>query len=217
MYYDFADIIARARIAMDENRQGEPLDGMGDVNTLTLDELLRQKIPEAMRICMLNAPTELLGEGEAFADSIQWESAEGYGMGEIVLPDDFLRLLTFQMSDWDLPVTEAITEVHPLYLRQKSRFRGIRGNPQKPIVAVVHKPIGLVLEFYSCESGEGCCVKMARYIPTPRIDTEEDKIDIPDKLVDVVVNYTGYLVAALLGQEVTANSCKETANKLMGA
>ena len=216
MYYDFDDVIARVRVAMDENRQAETLDGMGDTNTLTLDELIRKKIPEAARVVVMNAPTELVGEGEAFGDSIQWESAEGYGMGEISLPLDFLRLLTFQMSDWDCPVTEAITETHPLYIQQRSRIRGIAGNPQRPVVAIVHKPIGLVLEFYSCESGEGCCVKMARYIPTPLIDEEEDRIDIPDKLVDVVVNYTAYLTCALLGQNDTASACREVANRLMG-
>ena len=216
MYYDFSDIIARVRVAMDENRQADELDGMGDASTLTTDEVIRSKVPEALRVVLMNAPVELIGEGDAFGESIQWESAEGYGMGEIVLPDDFLRLLTFQMSDWSVPVTEASTETHPLYLRQRSRIRGISGNPQRPVVAIVHKPIGLVLEFYTCESGEGCCIKMARYIPIPRIDTEMDMVSIPDKLLDVVINYTAYLVCALLGQTETAAACKELANRLMG-
>lgn len=198
MEYNVTDIQRDVRIALNENDASDKLAEFGDVDTLSLDELIKSKIVDAVRAVELQAPLSLLDRGEPFAKKIWWEDEVGVGKGYIQLPDDFMRLVTFQMSDWSHAVTTAITEESPLYARQGSRYGGIRGNPQNPVVAVIHHPTGLVLEFWSCMAGEGVSVHKARYIPIPRI-TSDDRIDISEKLVQSVVYYAAYLTAQSLG------------------
>ena len=160
----------------------------------------------------------LLGSGKAFGETIGWDMQAGYGSGHIVLPADFLRLIVFQMSDWSMPVTLAIDETSPLYSRQKSRYAGVRGNPQRPVVAIVQQPIGSVLEFYSCEQGEHVYIKMARYAPLPKKYTlnEEEVIELPEKLIRPVVYCAAYLVALAQQHIDLAKSCKAVCEELLG-
>lgn len=199
-------------MALDENVDSSALSGLGDVDTLKLDEIVESKVVDAARIIETNAPAHLLDSGKAFGESIGWDGQPGYGAGYIHLPDDFMRLVCFQMSDWDYAVTIAITEDSPQYQMQRSRFAGVRGNPQKPVVAITSQPIGLVLEFFSCYSGENAFIKKARYIPMPRI--RNGKIELCEKLRRAVVYYTAYLAALSLGDGDAAAALLATAREL---
>lgn len=197
MNYNVEDIKREVRIALDQNNSSTPLLDIGDIDTLTLEEIIESKIADAARTVLRDAPLHLLDGGVSFGESIGWFSREGIGGGSILLPADFLRLVAFQMSDWSYPVVTAITEDNPLYALQSSRYGGIKGNPQKPIVALSQQPIGLVLEFYSCTAGEGVYVKRATYIPIPIIKSGE--IAFCEKLKPAVIYYTAYLVALSIG------------------
>lgn len=213
MEYNVSDLTRDVRVAIDMNMSSAPLSSLGDVDTLSLDEIIVSKIEDAARMVESGAPVYLLGSGEPFGASIGWDSEEGYGSGHIVLPQDFLRLVSYEMSDWSMAVTSVITEDDPLYARQRSRFPGIRGCPQKPVVAVVSRPVGLVLEFYSCTAGEGVYVKRARYIPVPKISG--GKIDLPEKLRSAVVYETAYLTALSVGNGDVAAAMLNNAKELM--
>lgn len=212
MEYLVENIIKEAKVALDENVSSTALADIGDIDTLTNDEIIASKVVDAARIVMVNAPVHLLDSGRAFGESIGWDGQPGYGAGYIHLPDDFMRLVCFQMSDWDMAVTVAITEDSPLYQMQRSRFGGVRGNPQKPVVAITSQPIGLVLEFFSCYSGESAFIKKARYIPMPRI--RNGKIELCEKLKPAVVYYTAYLAALSLGNGDAAAALLATAREL---
>lgn len=209
MEYAVSDLVREIRVALDQNMSSEALSELGDVDTLSLDDLIDSKIEDAARIVVQSAPAALLGSGKSFGDTITWEMYAGYGSGQITLPDDFLRLIVFQMSDWSMPVTLAIDEASPLYSRQHSRYPGVRGNPQRPVVAIVQQPVGSVLEFYSCTQGSGVYVKMARYAPIPKKHTVSNvvKIDVPEKVVRAVVYYAAYLVA--LAQQQTGQQSEQ--------
>lgn len=204
MEYGVEDLKREIRIAIDQNMTSTQLSELGDVDTLSLDDIIESKVAPAARIVEQIAPAYLLDSGRAFAETISWKSQEGFGMGYVQLPDDFLRLVTFQMSDWDYAATVPITEQDPLYEQQHSRYPGIRGCPQKPIVALVQQPIGLVLEFYSCSAGSGVYVKRARYIPIPRI--VDDKIELCEKLKPSIIYYAAYLTALSVGDKELAES-----------
>lgn len=212
MEYLVENIIKEVKVALDENVDSSALSGLGDVDTLKLDEIIESKVVDAARIIESNAPAHLLDSGKAFGESIGWDGQPGYGAGYIHLPDDFMRLVCFQMSDWDYALTMAITEDSPLYQMQRSRFAGVRGNPQKPVVAITSQPIGLVLEFFSCYSGESAFIKKARYIPMPRI--RNGKIELCEKLKRAVVYYTAYLAALSLGNGDAAAAMLATAREL---
>lgn len=212
MEYNVNDIVVEAKVALDENVDSTALSGLGDVDTLKLDEIIESKVVDAARVIESNAPAYLLDSGKAFGESIGWDGQPGYGAGYIHLPDDFMRLVCFQMSDWDYAVTVAITEDSPQYQMQRSRFSGVRGNPQKPVVAITSQPIGLVLEFFSCYSGDNAFIKKARYIPIPRV--RNGKIDLCEKLRRAVVYYTAYLAALSLGNGDAAAAMLSTAREL---
>lgn len=213
MQYKVADIIRDIRVVLDENMVSSPLSGISDSGTLCLDEIIRSKIADAARIVEISAPSHLLDRGEAFSTSIHWSSQVGFGSGSTHLPDDFMRLISFQMSDWSHAVTVAISETDPEYALQSSRYPGVRGCPQRPVVAIIHQPIGLVLEFYSCMSGDRAHVKRARYLPLPRII--DDEIRLCEKLYRSIIYYAGYLVSSCLGDTSAASSMLNTSQSLM--
>lgn len=213
MIFKVDDLKREIRIALDQNMNSKPLLDIGDIDTLSLDDIIVSKIEDAARLVMRDAPLHLLDGGKAFGESIHWFSREGVGGGYIALPSDFLRLVSFQMSDWSYPVNVAITEDHPLYPLQSSRYAGIKGNPQKPVVALSTQPIGLVLEFYSCEAGEGVYVKRATYLPIPKI--EGGQIIFSEKLKSSVVYYAAYLTALSIGNGDLATVLLNTSKELM--
>jgi hypothetical protein len=213
MIFSVDDIKRDVRIALDQNNSSTPLLDTGDIDTLTLEEIIESKIEDAARIVTRDAAHYLLDGGKAFGESVGWDVREGYGSGYILLPNDFLRLVSFQMSDWSYPVLNAISEDDPMYALQQSRYGGVRGNPQKPVVALSQQPIGLVLQFFSCAAGEGTFVKRATYMPIPKIDNAG--ITISEKLKPAVVYYAAYLVALSIGNGDLAAVLLNTSKELM--
>lgn len=208
MTYQVADIEKDVRVALDQNMVSDALAGIGDVDTLALDEIIESKIEDAAKMIELSAPLYLLGTGEYFSDDITWEDRETAIGGSIELPNDFMRLITFKMSDWDYAVTSAISEDDPTYAQQKSRFGGIRGNTQKPVVAITNQETGLVLEFYSCNSDDAT-IDRARYLPLPKI--ANNQIDLCDRLKPAIVYYIAYLTALSIGNGDAAAGLLQTA------
>ena len=90
-------------------------------------------IEEAVRWVIEAVPTAMLSERETLVVTPQL-SDDGVGSVNII-PPDFGRLVFFMAADWKRPVVSAITENSPLYLQQKNPV--LRGNPSRPIVAIV--------------------------------------------------------------------------------
>lgn len=211
--YRVEELVSEVRTAMDMNTHDVQLIHTGDEDTLALDEIIQSKLAVAARIVEGNAPSWLLDSGRALSGSITFAERIGIGRGRMQLPDDFLRLITFKMSDWERAVTEPITESDPRYKLQSSQFAGLRGNPQKPVVAIVNEPTGLVLEFWSCTGGAGVTLQRGRYLPIPSI--KDGGIDICEKLKDAVVHYTAYLTSLTTGNNEQAKSLLEMSKTLM--
>lgn len=197
MLYDISKIQEDVRIAINENRLGTELIEDADEETLSLNEIIQSKIEEAVQTVESISPLHLVGEGETFAETIVWFGEPGNGGGYTLLPPDFLRLITFQMSDWSYPVSTAISQDSPLYPLQKSRYPGIRGCPQRPVVAIVPRAIGLTLEFYSSTAGENSYVIRARYLPIPKI--ENGIIEFCERLYKAVVLQCAAMTSVTVG------------------
>lgn len=213
MKYQVKDIIRDVRVALDQNMSSAQLMELGDVDTLSLEEIIHSKIEESVRTIVLAAPVRMLGSGLPFGESIAWNGQEGQSSGYILLPDDFLRLIAFQMSDWSRAVYDAIEPTDSRYALQSSRFPGVRGCPQKPVVAIVNRSIGLTLEFYSCNGGKGVSIKQALYIPKPK--EELGAIHIPHLLKEAVVYFAAYLVAMAVQHSEQAKALLAISNSLI--
>lgn len=210
MIFQISDIARDVRVAIDENDSSAALVGENDIDTLSLNDIVRSKICEAVRRVETAAPVHLLEEGHNLDCSIFWADK---GSGMVLLPYDFMRLIMFKMSDWERAVYEAITVADPQYQLQRSRYKGIRGNPQKPVCAIANHPVGKVLEFYSSVSNSAL-IEQASYLPYPSID-EDGGIDICERCYEAVVYMTASLVLATYGETEKAKAMTELSNTIL--
>ncbi len=210
MVYKILQIARDVRIAIDENKTSEKLISDEDIDTLSLNDIVRSKIEEAVRRVVTEAPAHLLDGGLPFGDAVYWRSK---GSGWILLPEDFMRLLIFKMSDWERPVYEPITAADPQYQLQFSRYKGLRGNPQKPVVAIVSRAEGRALELFSCKD-ESATVEQAVYFPLPRVDSDGG-IEIPERCYMSAVYQAASLVLATIGQNELSSVMSELSKQLL--
>ena len=208
MVYDISELIKDIRIILDENETSDKLILLKDADTLSLNEIIQSKIVDAARMIEMSAPVNMLQTGENFGDAVYWN--DDYS-GWIILPDDFMRLIEFKMSDWKRPVYNPITESDPSYYQQKSAWSGIRGNPQDPIVAITMRPEGKILEFYSCDSKVD--VEAATYVQRPII--RDRGIELCELCHSAIKYYTAALTAQTLGSAEIYKNLFETAKSLI--
>ena len=206
MVYQLERIARDVRVALDQNRASAALAETGDVDTLSLDEIIMSKIAEGVARVHSEAPAHLLDGGNNFGDSVCWR---GDGSGWVLLPEDFMRLVVFEMSDWERAVYHAISPGDEAYELQSSRFKGLRGTPQKPVCAVVVRPEGRALEFYSCRSEEAQ-VDKAVYMPYPVVDPYGG-IDVCRRCYRGVVYEVAALVLFTYGENDKGNALAELA------
>lgn len=194
MIYRVSEIVRDVRVCIDENATSERLLQDSDIETLSLNDIIRSKIEEGVRRVESVCPVYLLEDGHHFGDSIFWNDD---GSGFVLLPDDFMRLISFRMSDWEKSCHSAISPEDSLYDLQSSRHKGLRGSPQLPVCAIVPRAEGKVLEFFSCKSNDSY-VKTATYRPYPKID-EYEGIDISEHCYVPILYTISSLVVSSLG------------------
>ena len=185
MKYPLTQIMCDVRALLGHNPDNQPLIEVDDLRTLTFDEIIRQQMIPSVRMVLSKAPTERIDTCRPLRGAVGWKEQQGVGMAYMLLPDDFFRLLSVKMTDWHRPA-QIITEDHPLYALQSSPFHGVRGNPDRPVAAVVRYPEGLVLELYSSSGGAGVTIQRALYVPQPHL-THDGYIDLPASLYDDIL------------------------------
>lgn len=155
-------IISDVRVAMDENTAITAFtDGDGtalDTDTLEMEEIIRSKIADGVNAVRKAAPLSMLDlTRKASGDDwpVTWID-ENKCIGEVELPDDYLRLVMFKMSDWAHAATTPIAADTALYHQQFSEWKGVRGNPSRPNIAIAaDTATGKdVIQFFSCDSTE---------------------------------------------------------------
>ena len=206
MIYQLDKIMQDVRICLDQNMTSDALLESGDIDTLALDDIIRSKILEAVQRVHMDAPNYLLEGGHNLGDAVYWRELES---GWVLLPPDFMRLVVFEMDDWEQAVYQAISTDDPEYKKQRSRFKGIRGTAQHPVCAIAIRPEGRVLEFYSCKSKDAQ-VSRAMYIPYPKID-EDNGVDICERCYNAVVYTAAGLTLLTCGEVEKGNAVSELA------
>lgn len=212
MLHDIEKLKEHVRAALDEDKADRGIiEGMG---SLSIDEIIESKIIDGALYVEQNCPVDMLEAGHNFGGDIVWESVEGHGSGYIVLPSEFMRLISFKMSDWVRGVTVAIDDTHPKYALQGSRFGGIRGCPQNPVVAIIQNNMGKVLEFYSCSGGSGVRVSSSSYRPYPSIS--EGRIEFSERNYRAVVYAIASFVRSTYGEYQQSQILMDRCNNLIG-
>ncbi len=208
--YHLDEIAKDVRIALDQNTTSDVLKEIGDVDTLALNDIIKSKVVEAVKRIHSSAPPYLLDGGHNFGEEVYWKKGES---GCVLLPEDFMRFVVFQMSDWERAVFYPISVDDPEYEKQSSRFKGIRGTTQRPVCAISIRPEGRVLEFYSCKS-EDATVSRAVYLPYPQID-KYGAIEICQRCYDAVVYTIAALVLTTFGDVEKSSALNELAKSVL--
>lgn len=214
MLYQIPDILRDVRESLDLNPQPPGLtlpDDLPDPTQLALDRIIIDKVPDAARTVILQAPVSRLDPGHHFARSITWD--EETRSGTIPLPDDYLRLIALRMSDWAVTLTDTTPADSPLYALQHQEFAGLRGTPQRPVCAVTLQPQGPVLRFWSC-TDTSQSVTADLYQPQPAFDPAGG-IELPAQLYRPIITHAAGLTAQALGDEGRAKSLIELAKPLI--
>lgn len=210
MIYNIDKIMEDVRVCIDQNMTSEALVESGDIDTLALDEIIKSKILEAIQRVHMEAPPYLLENGHNFGDAVYWKEMES---GWVLLPSDFMRLVVFEMDDWEQAVYTAISVDDPDYEKQRSRFKGIRGTAQKPVCVLAIRPESKVLEFYSCKSTDAQ-VSRAMYIPYPVID-DDGGVDVSERCYNAVVYTAAGLTLMTCGEANQATALSDLAKTFL--
>ncbi len=213
MVFQLDRIVRDVRACLDENRTDTALLDAGDTETLTLDEIIKSKVLEGVERVHTSAPYHLLEQGHNFedeADAVYWGDQES---GWVLLPEDFMRLVVFEMSDWERPVFVPISTDDVQYKHQRSRWKGLRGTVQRPVCAVVQRPEGLALEFYSCKTAEATIAK-AVYVPHAEVD-DHGGVDISERCYQAAINMIAGLTLTTCGEDDRASAFFEMSKTLL--
>jgi hypothetical protein len=161
-------------------------------------------IDEVVRWVVDAVPTHTLTERKVFwgvedGSNIGKATDKGCGVWSILLPSDFGRLVYFNIpNEWERPVFNAITENSPRYLQQKNRV--LRGNPSRPVVAIVHGNSNddpeKYLEWYTSKAG----TYNGFYVPY-------DISYIPSKLEDLAAWKLAEVVLVSMSDAQSAAAC----------
>lgn len=219
MKYAQEEIVKAVKAVIDENiEDAEAL--TNDIEQRSMDDVIKALVVDGVAAVLQAAPIWKVEGEDIKASPITWHEIGGKKrrMGEetpitrgdvaywgsIAMPEDMMRLALFEMSDWAMPVAQPITDQDARYEQQKSRFRGVRGNTDRPVVALHNGQI----EFYCCNNNSAT-ITTAIYIRWPRWETEEGDggkntyIDIPQKLYRAAVYQTAALTMQELGEGQT--------------
>lgn len=169
---DRQSIIQKVQLKMDEIT---PYDSGEIINDSFIDELL----DDSVKTLLLRLPGYLCPPTNM---GIATGTSNGDGTGHVELPDDFIRLISFKMSEWKRAVTTPISEDHPLYNLQKNTF--LRGGINKPVVVIRNNynsnssASEKLLEYYSVNSSHS--ISRAVYVKS---DVAEN---LPTELIDAL-------------------------------
>ena len=209
VYYVVSTLVKEVKVVLDRNQESAAL-VPDDSDTLSQGELIQNRIVDAAKLILADAPSELV-EGVVLTDGkVLWQSSHGAYVGKVQLPSDLIRILSVRVSDWIRP-GKMISEDDDEYKLQSCRF-GLRGNVERPVAAIVHTGGGRYLELYTSNTNDATLD--LSYVKLPEISN--GMIGLPQGLKDAIVYMTSYLVCVSLGDNSTAEGLLSVARNLAG-
>jgi len=170
------------------------------------DLLIDAHLDECTKDVQLSAPINVLfpqaatvTTGVAFTDP---------KTGYVVLPDNFLRLSSFKMTDWLTSINDKhlITKEDHKYKKQSNKW--LRGGIDKPVAVLTWKSVTNVIkrtiEYYSIDTHH--TVEELLYIPERKA---EELIEVNPNLLDALAWQTAGKIMQITGQIEPAKLAQE--------
>jgi hypothetical protein len=184
---DRRKIISKIRIKLDEILTDSSSQIIQDPTIdIVLDETVTELLLMVPRYLIKAKPLATPGPGSGIAKT---DTTVGY----VVLPDDYLRLYSFKMTEWLRPVTQAISEDHPDFIHQQNT--ATRGKKAKPVCVLRYDQDeeAFVLDYYSVDTAH--TIEYGLYIP----------VTIAEELQDNLIDPLTWLVVAKVLQIYSDN------------
>ena len=207
--YAVSDLVKEVKVLLDRNQESSGLLTPDDTDTLSQAELIKSKIVDAASIILSDAPVDMVDGIKLDNISVSWASKSNAYVGTVYLPADMIRLLSVRASDWNRNA-EIITENDEAYKYQGCKY-GVRGNPDRPIAAIIHTKGGRYLELYTSKSNS--VTVDFTYASQPEISGAGD-INLQSNLKDAILYMAGYLTCVSMGDTDTAAWLLGVARKL---
>lgn len=183
-----------------------PLDGeivaFGLQNDKPVDSLADGLLDECAQEVLMKAPSLKVEGTEEGGVSAQGNKD---GSGYVVLPEGFLRLLEFRMSEWERPVTVAAEAGSETALMQGNRY--LRGGLCKPVCVYGKRGGANVLEYYTVKKSH----VIDRFVYVKECAAE----NVPVELQDVLTWWCASRVLQIFGNVNGAQLAYERGKSLL--
>lgn len=206
--YAVSEMVKDIKVILDRNQESSDLIP-DDTDTLSQGELIRSRIEDAARLVLSGAPPQMI-DADGLRQKPTWQYSNGAYVGKVKLQPSVMRILSVRASDWNRP-GKLITEHDGEYRMQTCRF-GVRGNPERPVAALVHTGGGRYIELYT--SGTSNATADISYVKSPSI--VNGQIILPPLLLEAVKYMAASLVCTSLGDSGTASGLASVAKGLAG-
>ena len=211
------------RICIDQNMSSQKLAALEDVDTLSLEDIIEDKVYDAALSVVRNAPLRMLGDlAKSLTGELKISSCRPH-KGTMNLPTDFERIVRFKMKSWHYPVFETLPPFTYLYSQANSGFN-VFGTKDRPVLFIVpstDEGSNLRLEIY-CAGGKNDELDECLYVEKPYIhhfldgDVSTWDILLGNDLYRPTIYYTAYLVALAIKDDNAAEKLLAIAKDLLG-
>jgi len=161
-------------------------------------------LDETAKKTLMSTPVHVIVPTDASTQTVTADSG-GDKIGYIQLPDNFLRLISLKMTDWEREVNFAITTYDPLYALQRNKY--VRGGISKPVIAyswrVISDASKRVLEYYSVDENH----TIEKFLYVPETVAEE----VQSNLVDAMTWFCAGMVLQIIGMGEASKTADEQA------
>ena len=205
---------------MDEEAVNLAQIGVGNNDDAYMDDIIADKIPDAVRWCALYAPDGLLrseketsgetskgwsvaAEG-AFVETATVTGTTSGGCTTFELPPDFGRLVRVRLTGWSKAVRTPIEEDSDEYLMVNADTA--RATTDRPVAALI-RTSPMKLECWPGVSGGGgsSSISICYVSNGSDITTTGSSINIPGQLEPAFIYYLAFLVATAYRDSIASS------------
>ncbi len=191
MLYSKELLIELIKINMEEGFSGGDVERVGGVG---VESYIESKLPEAINAVFMAAPNILLPQTDA--SKTLTPKKKQNGSGEIVLPQDVLRITLLKMKGWDRVVTR-FEDSNSIIAKLQENPYTMAGRAKPVVVLALNKTGDKVLRYYSLPPEVRTHeVDEALYV---RIPDMSSPIEIHELLLPSITYLTAALVFEILG------------------
>ncbi len=200
------ELVNTVRRKIDEVAAADtPLQAVTIADENSMDTIIESLLDESAREILLKAPIHRL-EVTSATPSAQKNSSDPT-TGYIQVPDDFLRLVSLRMSDWQRPVVQLAVQGDAIAMRQYNRH--IRGGVAKPVGIAGRNSEGVIVEYFSTLADQHSVSEFLYIKEVPAQDIKDSQ------MIDALTWICAGKVLSVLGNLTQAQNAYDNAQSLM--